>query len=413
VNILLPVFLPNREPMVLGFNRNAENLSATLLANKMPEGWNVALVDRKGAIIAASPGAGTTGDQFKLTGIDDLAAAPGWTEINTADEQLFAAVQRSVLTGWTLVAWSPHDVVTKPLAEAFWSLLVGGILLAATVILVIYWVALQIGRSVHGLEDDAHRLGRGEVVLPRDYPISEIATVARALSDASRQRKHAEAEVRLLMRELAHRSKNQMTVIAAMAKQTARGVDSVPEFVNSFERRIFGLARSTDLLLAHGAAGVDLRELLQLQVEVFAPEDGARFSLQGPAIRLNGQSAQIIGMAAHELSTNASKYGAFSRAGGKVEVRWTTDNGVLDLQWCETTRGQINRPHRRGFGTTVIENMVGRALGAEVERDLRENGIAWRFKIPLAGLDPSTPPSGPTVVEAPQKADSGAPASQK
>ena len=109
-----------------------------------------------------------------------------------------------------------------------------------------------------------------------------------------------------------------MTVIAAMAKQTARGADSVPEFVQNFEKRIFGLARSTDLLLANGVVGVDLRELIIGQLDPFRPEDDARLTLEGPPIRLNNQAAQILGMAAHELATNAVKYGAFQRDGGQL-----------------------------------------------------------------------------------------------
>src|SRR6185312_756300 len=126
---------------------------------------------------------------------------------------------------------------------------------------------------VRGLARDARRLGAGEAVPTRQYPISEIADVAGAIAQAADKRRAAETEVRFLMRELAHRSKNQMTVIAAMAKQTARGADSVPEFVASFEKRIFGLARSTDLLLANGVAGVDLRELMVNQLDPFCPLD--------------------------------------------------------------------------------------------------------------------------------------------
>ena len=83
------------------------------------------------------------------------------------------------------------------------------------------------------------------------------------------------------MRELAHRSKNQMTVIAAMAKQTARSAESVPDFVASFEKRIFGLSRSTDLVLANFVAGADLEELLSSQIGPFCPLDGGSAELVG------------------------------------------------------------------------------------------------------------------------------------
>lgn len=400
INILMPLTLPGMAPMVVGFNRNAGDLAPALLANKLPDGWYVALVDSNGMTIAASPGAGKTGDAFPLGDAENLASSAGWTGLRSAGEDQLAVVQRSPLTGWTLVAWAPRELIARPLAEAFWSLFVGGILLAATVILAIYWVSLQIGRSVHGLETDAMLLGAGEPVPVRDYPISEIATVSGALAEASRRRQAAEAEVRFLMRELAHRSKNQMTVIAAMAKQTARHADSVPEFVQSFEKRIFGLARSTDLLLAHGIAGVELRDLLAHQIDAFCPVEGGRVELNGPSLRLNTQAAQILGMAAHELATNAVKYGAFASDSGRLRVSWRIEHDRLVLVWRETVTKMPPRTDRRGFGTTVLEKVVGRSLGATVTPDFHADGVEWTFDVPAAALDPNAFPHEPAEPEA-------------
>ena len=393
VNILLPVYPVGTRPVILGFSREAGQLSSTLLANKMPDGWSVALVDRKGAVIAGSGDNTKVGSKLGVE-IGDLGSTEGWRNVENGSDRLLVVSQQSSVTGWTLVAWAQQAVVTKPLSDAFLSLLAGGVLLAAVVILVVYWVSLSIGRSVHGLEADAKRLGSGQPVEARPFPIAEIETVSTALGEASRRRQAAETEVRFLMRELAHRSKNQMTVIAAMAKQTARGAETVPEFVSSFERRIFGLARSTDLLLAHGVAGVDLRELLISQIDPFCPVDGERAVVQGPALRLNAQAAQIVGMAAHELATNAVKYGAFASENGHLDVRWSRAGDAVAFVWTESGFTPKAENQRRGFGTTVLENMVGRSLGAEVARDVRPDGIEWRFTIPLASLDPSNSLNG-------------------
>ena len=390
-NVLYPV-LDRPQPLVLGISRDAGTLETALLSDKLPEGWNVAMVDRNGIIIAASEGAGDSGAQFGLASVGALDTTPGLVTLETDNDSYRAAIRQSSLTGWTLVAWAPASIIGKPLMDAVWSLAVGGLLLAAIVVLIVYWVTLQIGRSVRGLENDAKRLGTGQPVLARDYPISEIATVSSALEEASKRRQQAETEVRFLMRELAHRSKNQMTVIAAMAKQTARGADSVPEFVQSFERRIFGLARSTDLLLANGVVGVDLRELLVGQLDPFRPEDAARMVLDGPPTRLNIQAAQILGMAAHELATNAVKYGAFQKDGGSLTVSWSRGPDTLDLVWREQVRNFAGPGKRRGFGTTVLENMVGRSLGATVERIVNPDGLEWRFSIPAAAIDPAKGP---------------------
>ncbi|WP_439599791.1 sensor histidine kinase [Devosia sp.] len=400
VNILQPIFPANQQPLILGFSRTASQLSMALLASRMPEGWHVALVDRKGVVIAAADQGGNTGDAFNLLPVADLGTTGGWRALTIEGTDYLVVSQRSTLTGWSLVAWADRDVVAKPLADAFWSLLAGGVLLAALVVLVVYGVSLQIGRSVHGLEADAKRLGAGQPVEARPFPIEEIETVSAALGDASRRRQAAETEVRFLMRELAHRSKNQMTVIAAMAKQTARGADTVPEFVSSFERRIFGLARSTDLLLAHGVAGVDLRELLVSQIDPFCPVDGERVVVDGPSLRLNAQAGQILGMAAHELATNAVKYGAFAKEGGRLELTWKRVGDAVSFLWHESGNAPAETAPRRGFGTTVLENMVGRSLNGEVKREVHEHGIAWRFTIPLSSLDPSDTLNG--VAEKPE-----------
>lgn len=396
VNVLLGVRGTALGDVVLGFNRAASQLAPVLLANRLPDGWNVALVDGKGQVVAASPGAGETGDTFGLQNVAGMSSTTEWRHLDVNGEPSLVVAQRSLLSDWTVVGWARQDIVTRPLADAFWSLLAGGVLLAALVVLVVYWVSLAIGRSVHGLEADAKRLGAGQPVEARSFPIAEIETVSTALGDASRRRQAAETEVRFLMRELAHRSKNQMTVIAAMAKQTARGAESVPEFVSSFEKRIFGLARSTDLLLAHGVAGVDLKELMVSQIDPFCPVDGDRVSVEGPAMRLNAQAAQILGMAAHELATNAVKYGAFAREGGELRIRWERQGEAIAFVWREIGAVPGSATPRRGFGTTVLENMVGRSLGAEVKRESHPDGIEWRFSIPVAALDPAYVAGGAT-----------------
>jgi two-component sensor histidine kinase len=177
-----------------------------------------------------------------------------------------------------------------------------------------------------------------------------------------------------------------------MAKQTARGADSVPEFVQNFEKRIFGLARSTDLLLANGAVGVDMKELIIGQLDPFKPDNPERLILEGPSIRVNMQAAQILGMAIHELSTNAVKYGALRRESGSLSVTWNLEGQTVSLRWRETVTPFTPPTERRGFGTTVLESMVGRSLGAEVRRIIHEDGLEWTFAIPTSAVDPSQGP---------------------
>ena len=406
---IVPVLVPHRaddgRTQVVVLTQNASNLQSVLLSQQLPEGWQVALVDRQNSVIVASDReSAEVGQPFFIPPTMAPNGTREWTYASGAGDQQLATISwTSPLTGWSVVAWAPRSLIDRPLADAVWSLIYGGILLAALVAATIYWVTNQIAGSVQGLAADAKKLGSGEAIPVRDYPISEIATVSGAIGEASRQRLAAEAEVRFLLRELAHRSKNQMTVIAAMAKQTAKNADSVPEFVQSFEKRIFGLARSTDLLLANGAMGVDLQELLTRQIDPFCPVDGGRIMLVGPQLRLNTQAAQILGMAAHEMATNAVKYGAFARDDGTLTVTWSRHGDRLRFSWRELVSFLKKGVERRGFGTVVLENMVGQALGAVVERQIHPDGIEWRFDIPLEVLDPRIAPNG-TEEPAPKEA---------
>jgi two-component sensor histidine kinase len=365
VPILMPVTTPEGRQLVLVITQDANTLGSALLRREMPEGWQVALVDTQNKVIAAYAGAKVAqGSTFFIPRIPGAEGQRRWQRLNVDGHAIVSISSTSSDTGWRVVAWAPAAAVERPLSTSLLMLIIGGVVIVAAASIATFILSREITRSVSGLARDARLLGAGEKVPARSYPISEIVEVTGAISAAAEERQRAESEVRFLMRELAHRSKNQMTVIAAMAKQTARGADSVPEFVASFEKRIFGLARSTDLLLAHGIAGVDLRELLTEQINPFCATDGDRVEMSGPPVRLNAQAAQILGMAAHELATNAAKYGAFAGEGGRLKVKWTIVGERLSLDWREQVAALVPPSDRRGFGTTVLENMVGASLGA-------------------------------------------------
>jgi two-component sensor histidine kinase len=387
-NILLPVTLDADGDKVLALNQAAAELSRALLTNRLPEGWHSTLLDGEGRIIAASPNAGTTGAMFTLFDALEQPVASGWLGVATDQGEMLSVIQRSGISDWRLVTWAPRAVIERPLFEAILSLVAGGVLLAALIALALFWAVKRIGTSVRGLARDARRLGQGEPVTARTYPVSEISEVSVALAEASAQRLAADAEVRFLMREVAHRAKNQMTVISAMAKQTARGETDIAHYVQSFERRILGLARSTDLLLMHGRAGVGLRDLLVHQVEPFSPSGRERVVIDGPDLKLNHQAAQILGMAFHELATNAAKYGAFSHDHGRLRADWRLDGDVLRFAWRESHGDPVGDEGGKGFGTTVLRSMVGRSLNAEVTRIGHDDGIEWRFDIPAETIHP-------------------------
>lgn len=382
--------LPDNAPVrLLALTQNARDLIPVLQSRQLPQGWNAALVDGENTIISS-----TTGDEFSIGDTlpmrrDPETQLPGWTEETIKNDRVVTAEWRSAITGWRIVAWASASNVKSPLKESLMQLGAWGLIIAIVASLIAFFIAQQLSRSVHGLRVDAQRLGRGEAVFERHYPVGEIDEVSKALVFASRQRQTAERDVRFLMRELAHRSKNQMAVISAMAKQTSRGATDVPTYVQALERRIMGLARSTDLLLAHGRAGVSLRELIDLQLAPFRPQDEKRVEIVGPDIRINPQGAQILGMALHELAVNATQYGAFADERGTLTFGWIERDGELAVRWRETLSRPMKASERAGFGTTVLRAMVGGALGAKVERHEHVDGVEWTIDIPMTALDPA------------------------
>ncbi len=399
-NVMLPLS-DNPTTALLALTQDAANLTRALQSRQLPGGWHAALVDTDNLVIAATPDAALEAGTVLPMRQAQQQSADEWQRERFGSDIVVTSEWRSRVSGWRVIAWAAVDTVERPLGDSLLWLAAWGVIIAGVAGGLALVLAQRVGRSVRGLRRDAQRLGLGDPVRAKAYPVAEIAEVSRALADASALRQKAEREVHFLMRELAHRSKNQMTVIAAMAKQTARGATSVEAYVEAFERRIHGLSRSTDLLLVHGRAGVLLDELFDSHIAPFSPPDPERVSLMGPTVRLNVQAAQILGMAAHELSTNAVKYGAFAGDSGSLVVRWSIVDDRLDLVWRETVPAGIATSERVGFGTTVLQNMVARTLGAQVERLCRADGIEWHFVIPLAAIDPSHSP-GPAAEPSPE-----------
>ncbi|MGH8336335.1 MAG: sensor histidine kinase, partial [Gammaproteobacteria bacterium] len=199
-------------------------------------------------------------------------------------------------------------------------------------------------------------------------------------------KKDTEAHRELLMRELAHRSKNQLAVIEAVASQTARHAGSLDEFRERFARRLQGMAISADLLIAQQWDGAPLAELVRRQLEPFGTDEG-RLLCEGPDVFLGSEAAESIGLALHELATNCVKYGAWSVAAGVVRVSWTLDRDgaqlpQLRVSWTERGGPTVTPPTREGFGRRVIERMVAQKLGGTVELLFDIQGLSWTLLAP-------------------------------
>lgn len=189
-------------------------------------------------------------------------------------------------------------------------------------------------------------------------------------------------QIALLMHEVQHRAKNMLSMIQALARRTAPA--SHPEFVESFEERLKALAANQELLVTGNWTGARMGELVRTQLYYVEDLVDDRVLCDGPDLLILPASAETIGMALHELVTNAAKYGALSSDSGKVEIRWgveETDTGrEFILSWRETGGPPVRAPKREGFGSTVITRVPRLSLNAEIESSYRPEGFVWQMR---------------------------------
>ncbi len=226
-------------------------------------------------------------------------------------------------------------------------------------------------------------------VEPLRSETGEVVGLTCASVDVT-ERKEGEAHLRLLLRELTHRSKNLLAVIQAMARQTARHAGSIDGFLNQFGARLQALASSHDLLVRESWYGASLNELIRSQLAAFFARGDGQVSAQGPDVALKPEAAQNLGLALHELAANAAKYGALSVPDGRVDITWERLDGAkdnaLELDWREQQGPKVKTRRKRGFGSLVIERNLARALDAEVNLIFDPAGLRCHIVIPASQI---------------------------
>jgi PAS domain S-box-containing protein len=225
------------------------------------------------------------------------------------------------------------------------------------------------------------------------------------IQDISMHKAHQE-HVQLLMREINHRAKNMLSLVQAIARQTA--ARDHEDFIVRFSDRIQALAANQDILVRNEWRGVDVEDLVRGQLAHLADLVGSRISMEGPRLRLNATAAQAIGLALHELSTNAGKYGALSVDAGRVDVSWRFDDEIFAMNWIERDGPRVSAPERQGFGGTVIDLMARRTVDGSVQLDYAPSGLMWRLTCPaMNALERGSIPdnnSWPSTLSAPTHA---------
>jgi len=213
-----------------------------------------------------------------------------------------------------------------------------------------------------------------------------IIGVSAVMRDIT-ERKLSEDRLRLVMRELSHRTKNLLAVIMSMVRQTARSSSDIAMFQHRLSQRLHALAGSHDLLVAEDWAGASLEALVRSVLRAFAEETSGTVKIEGPHVFLNATAVQNIALALHELATNAAKYGALSRPAGQVDITWGFETNIdgarrLKIRWLERGGPRVEPPTSSGFGRIVVERVVAQALNSDVTYSFAPEGIEWSASIP-------------------------------
>ena len=218
-----------------------------------------------------------------------------------------------------------------------------------------------------------------------------IITTSTDITPLKRQQEH----LRVIMRELNHRSKNLLTIVVSIARQTGKAFDLPEAFTTRLQERLASLASAHDVLARDQWRGADLRAVIEGQLEYQIDAFAGRISVDGPPCQLPAEAAHYVGMAVHELGSNAVKYGALSGEAGTVTVVWTVDAArTLTLTWREDggpslVAAAATSPASGGFGSTILRTLTPRAVNGTAVLDLAQTGVVWTLQAPLPEPTPA------------------------
>ena len=244
------------------------------------------------------------------------------------------------------------------------------------------------GREITVEEGGARRWFDVTIDAQRDAD-GRIVGIVCAAVDITEQ-KERESRIRLLMRELTHRSKNLLTVIDAIARQTAAHSDGVKDFLTRFRDRLHSLAGSHDQLVQEDWQGAWLRELVLSQLGHYFDRDSAAIVIDGPRVRVQPEAAQHIGLAMHELATNAAKYGALSLPDGRVKIAWDVEQDQAGDVFCRISWVETGGPRSGAACPTRLRPCGDRTHRRSRARRQRDAGIPSRRPALVADISGRT-----------------------
>jgi PAS domain S-box-containing protein len=293
----------------------------------------------------------------------------GILHVNPAGEQLFGYLEADLLG-------RPIEILLPVALREHHKQLRDGFLQAPTT------RPMAAGRRLTARHADGHEIsvdvglrplvagGRPEIVL-------------LSIADNSARERAERAE--LFVQELTHRAKNMFTVLLAISSQIGKASNDVGSFQSAFEQRLRSFAATYRVFERGDGRGASINDLVRSQLSLFNGGDIPQIRVEGPNLRLPAGPTEYLGLAIHELATNAVKYGALSVKDGEVEIRWAADAGdqLFQFDWIERRGAPVSLPTSKGFGSVILKKVVPSAFGGVATLHGSPEGVIWHLEAPL------------------------------
>jgi two-component sensor histidine kinase len=209
-----------------------------------------------------------------------------------------------------------------------------------------------------------------------------MALAVGGLAAALERERSLHQRQRLLVEELDHRVKNNLSIVQAIARQTLKPAVCRPEVRAEFDSRLIALSSAHEVLTRTGWEEVELTELITNLLRALGIRR-ERVRIHGPGLTIRAEAATTLTLAMHELATNALKYGALSVERGSVDITWRSEDQRLHLEWREQEGPPVRLPEKRGFGSSMLERALAREFGGTVELRFVPEGVQCIIEAPL------------------------------
>lgn len=385
-NVLRPVELPDGRRRVLVLSRNTDKVSELVGSVLGEVNWSFAILDSSGRVATKviSPGEAdaTVPDACR----DGVMGFRTW---GPPEEKQYGFVRLVNGASWHVCTWVAAEHVLAQADDLWTTLRTGTMAWLGAALVAALLLSAAVSRSIVSTARIGEALGAGREIPISGSFIAEIDQVRRSLAEAAAERIRKEQRLQLVLRETAHRAKNQLALAASLVDLSSRSASSTTDLKEDLTGRLLALGRSLDAMTHdhHGVALLD--QLIRTQLAPFTDDAGDRLQISGPEVTVSERAAQSLSLVLHELATNAAKYGAWSQAGGKIEIEWEVAEGDLRLSWIERGVSPVSS-EGQGFGTVLVDALIVKTMRGILDREIGGSGLVCRIRIPLVAIMPST-----------------------